>query len=229
MKPILMTVEMAKATLDGRKTQTRRVCKTQSTTNEKPYLRPDGLYIYTLCNGVGTGYPFKCPYGKIGDRLYVRETHYRFGKWVKNGISKTGKQRWKFKATHDYDIRYYDNPPPNIRSNSYRKIGWYQRPSIFMPKWASRIKVDITDIRIGRVQDITVEDCLKEGIEMDSEYASLLISQAESPYDCRAKHEDIEKMVFENLWDSINLKRGYGWRVNPFIWVVEFKIAEVNK
>ena len=76
----------------------------------------------------GTGTQHHCPYGQVGDRLGVKETHYRFGQWNKNGFTKSGKQAWKFKEDTD-EVLYFDNPPKFIRPNSFRDLGWYKRPS----------------------------------------------------------------------------------------------------
>ena len=157
--------------------------------------------------------PEWCPYGKPGDRLWVRETFYHHGKWGKNGKTKTGKQAWKFKATkHDEgeDVRFMDNPPEIVRPNKYRKTGWYKRPSIFMPRWASRILLEVTDVRVERVQEIMEIDARAEGCRYD---------------DCNHldPHGFSAKDRFQTLWDSINAKRGFGWDVNPWVWCVSFK------
>ena len=77
------------------------------------------------------------------------------------------------------------------------------RPSIFMPHWASRINLEVVSVRVERVQDISIEDAYDEGMEWGDQGCGVL--------------------EFKNLWDSINLKRGYGWDANPWVWVIEFK------
>lgn len=133
---------------------------------------------------------------KSGDRLYIQETWYRC----------SGGYLYR-KDCHKY------------------QYAW--KSSMFMPKAAARFWLEvIRDPWIEHIQDISVEDCLKEGINMDSPYANLLIDQANSPYECEAKHREIEIMVFEKLWDSINAKRGYGWNNNPRDRVIEFRLLE---
>ncbi len=209
-RPILFNTEMVQAVLDGRKTHTRRVLKIQSTTIEPPYLRPDGLYIHVSNAGVGVSLPFKCPYGQKGDRLWVRETHYRWGEWTRNGISKTGKQKWRFSAASS-EVKYFENPPADIKKNSFRELGWYKRPSIFMPRKASRITLEITDIRVERINDISDDDIQKEGLEKSVHIINNRFDAGQFKY------------FFETFWDSINKKRGYGWELNSWVWVVEFK------
>jgi hypothetical protein len=81
------------------------------------------------------------------------------------------------------------------------------RPSIFMPRWASRITLEITDIKVERVQEITFTDLKKEGMDTTNKHF-------------------FGAHIFENLWNSINAKRGYGWESNPFVWVISFKRVE---
>ena len=185
-RPILFNGEMVRAILDGRKTQTRRVIKIQSTTTERPYLRPDGLWTYTVCDGVAAVNPFACHYGIPGDRLWVRET-----------LSKSANDTLIYDADGAPVMYGGESEKTNIK----KKI-----PSIHLPRWASRINLEITNIRVERVQDISVIDCACEGIEF-----------AENDYSENARYK------YHMLWDSINLKRGYGWDANPWVWVIEFR------
>lgn len=183
--PIIFSTKNMKAIMEGYKTMTRRVIKPQ------PECLPSGERI--------GGIP--CRYGKVGDSLWCKETHYRFGYWIKNGLTKTGRQKWTFKSENK-EVRYFDNPPDEVKPNSYRKQAWYKRPAIFMPRWASRITLEITNTRVERVQDINEKDAIKEGIH--SETGDHLI-------------------LFQRLWDIINTKRGFSWESNPWCWVIEFK------
>ncbi len=202
-KPILFNTEMVEAVLDGRKTQTRRVIKLKefcrSCTKDYDFTFRDKQmrwHDYRKNDFINK----KCPYGQIGGELWVRETHFRFGRWIKNGISKTGRQKWKFKTLND-NIKYYDNPPVVVAQNKYRGDAWYKRPSIFMPRAYSRIQLKITDIRVERVKDITLSAIRDEGVNAIYQLKELWIK----------------------LWNSINEKHGYGWDVNPWVWVVEFE------
>ena len=139
----------------------------------------------------------KCPYGKValGDELYVRETFYAYGYWVL--VMDGG---WSFiDNTIDFGgYMYIDNPPNKIEAGRTSFLGsiggWYKRPSIFMPRAASRITLEITNIRVERLNDISYEDAKAEGVEY--------------PVD------------FYKSWESINGK--YSWEKNPWVWRIQF-------
>ena len=229
--PILFSAEMVRAILDGKKTQTRRTRGLEDVNiasdlwklfkigelgymTKKRYQGRFGAYFHSeeieertlaIC-------PAVCPYGQPDDLLWVRETHYRFGHWVKNGFTATGKQRYKF-IPETQEVLFYDNPPEKLANGKSKDIhGWYKRPSIFMPKWATRIWLRVKSVRVERVQDIAPEDCVSEGI---GELASKKNKYGFTPAGAR--------YVFGQLWNSINEKRGYGWDANPWVWVVEFE------
>lgn len=229
-RPILFSGEMIRAILEGRKIQTRRVIKPQppsielvrDKTGAGYSINPPGIYskvgwwiagaVGVVCDliGVKNDYKWKCPYGKVGDRLWVRET------WAlyvpKTSIWEEGthklynrKFNMKIKPKFEHIINY--------RADSADTDNVYSlwKPSIFLPRWASRINLEVTGIRVERVQDISEADALFEGVE--PKYHSDLEMLTESPYRSNFKH----------LWDSINSKRGYGWTENPWVWVVEFR------
>ena len=206
--PILFSEPMVRAILDGRKTQTRRVIKSQ----------PCGRCQYAvIVSPPHASYSFKqegdlyfcptvvSPYGPEGSTLWVKETHYRYGVWVANGTTPTGRIAWTFKAL-TREVLYCDTFTRTLAKG--RAQGWHRRPSIFMPTWASRISLEIADIRVQRIQDISPADCHAEGIQPETE-----------------DHNGLSILDdMERLWDSINADRGYGWAVNPWVWVVEFKV-----
>jgi len=171
-RPIIFSGEMVRAILDGKKTQTRRVIKLLPKSNEK---------IYTKC----------CPYGKPGDRLWVRETFQADEIAMKYKI----KEKIFYKATMPNGLQHL-------------------RSSIYMPRWASRIDLEIAGIRIERIQDITPADALVEGIKYERHGKGL----------GDACDEIRILQAFQKLWDSINAKRGYGWDRNPWVWIIEFKV-----
>ena len=125
-----------------------------------------------------------CPYGQVGGRLWVRET------WDSAHDNVTGTAIF-------YKADFNDTVP---------KGDFTWRPPIFMPRWASRITLEITNISVERLQDITAGDCVKEGSYM-------------------ATDKDDEG-GFINLWDSINGKT-YPWESNPWCWVIEFKKVQL--
>lgn len=176
-RPILFNGQMIKAILFGTKTQTRRVVKAQASKDCGVYHRPDGDWVYTQCGGVAVGLPFSCPYGQPGDRLWVRETWQEdpAGKW--GFCYKAGGKSCPLCGAHLW------------------------RPSIHMPRRASRITLEITYVRVERLQDITQEDAASEGVKFVNTGDFIT--------------------PFAELWERINGKGS--WEGNPWVWVVKFK------
>jgi len=217
--PILFSSEMIRAILDGRKTQTRRTINPQPVrswnfetpvqlgriTSAHPKMGKFGAFIK---RGIGSDFPecdiIACPYGQPGDSLWVRETHVFVSDWMActPGIvyKADGAVRWRVSMPDGTNV--YNVEKPDI---------WKWRPSIFMPRWASRINLEISNIRVERVRDISEDGARAEGGE------PFLRGSGTPRQDFRAG--------YESLWNSINEKRGYGWEANPWVWVVEFKVT----
>lgn len=192
-RPILFTAPMVRALLDGLKLQTRRIVKPQPFTNNVrgPELyqpttidrhgeEQPGDYIYGIYDDSGE-WGVKSPYGQTGDWLWVKETH---------------------QAHPIYGSPVYraDWPTDN---NPVRNEGWPWRPSIFMPRRLSRITLEITGVRVERLQDISRGDAMDEGCPFSN------LAGGVNPRDWYAE-----------LWESIN---GPGsWAANPWVWVIEF-------
>lgn len=217
-RPIIFSGEMVKAILDGKKTMTRRVVKFRDFTTDS--ITPlhielvDGKYcLFNERNGWLIGYP-KCKFGEIGDRLWVRETHHVVG------------------GTADYEIEEIKQGLQDIKNFASYKADGYGNPCdggwtspMFMPRWASRILLEITDIRVERLNDISEADCEKEGFRFYP-----LSRICFKP--CSTKHpsghgSNNYKSIFGEYWDTLNAKKGYPWSSNPWVWVVEFKVVEV--
>ena len=147
-----------------------------------------------------------CPYGQVGDLLYIKETHYKYGRWLVNvdSLGKAGKHRWVFSPLNN-EVRYYDNPPENVITDRNME-GWVKRPSIFMFKKDARIWREITGVRAERLQDITEEGARAEGVEAQGSYQTTTWIKP-----------------FIKLWDSLNAERGYGWDTNPWVWPIDYK------
>uniref|UniRef100_A0A6M3JVC1 Uncharacterized protein n=1 Tax=viral metagenome TaxID=1070528 RepID=A0A6M3JVC1_9ZZZZ len=151
-------------------------------------------------------FAYNCPLGKVGDRLYVREKF----QLSKGDFAPTLEEELSKKSR----VLYYASDNPRYRD----KDKW--KPSIHMPKWASRITLEITDIRVEQLQDISGEDCWKEGVDEEgddynrAEHYMIGGSQIEggSP----------ERYAFIGLWDSIT-KREYQWDRNPWVFVLTFQ------
>ena len=190
-KPILFSGEMVKAILDGRKTMTRRVVNPQFTALWGQGIRTGHEDAYSIHVNImaddGSWKWLKCPYGKPGDLLWVRETWVQWDDgltYLADSIGKNGRENEDSKRCRlDYGVKW--------------------RPSIFMPRWASRITLRITGARVERLQAISEADMMAEGITHDPQIATWL--------------------KFASLWNSINEGRGYGWDANPWVWVVSFE------
>lgn len=193
--------EMVRAILDGQKTQTRRVMKPQPDPCPAPrggHWWPSNVFKTMLHveeemqngkGGWGGLVGDACPFGDVGDRIWVRET------WAEAGASAPDLKLYR--ANYPAHVpTHYENVPP------VEDVRW--TPSIHMPRWASRILLEITDVRVEQLNDISEEDARSEGISGSSA-------------------RDV-KEAYAALWRSI-----YGsdsWRANPWVWVIEFKRIE---
>lgn len=218
--------EMVRAILDGRKTQTRREVKLnldiaclattydwatslaanhyQGLTEEQIQQKAESLrgVIHPVILDDGQMVSIICPHGKPGDRIWVRET------FCPVDDTQYGGEKWvDYRATPKFEESHpagWDSAP-----NDAEALKW--RPSIHMPRWASRILLEITDVRVERLQSITLGDICKEvGCGL---------------YDFRPATYGFQ--VWEELWKSI-----YGaesWNANPWVWVIEFKRVEAEK
>jgi len=219
-RPIIFSTEMVKAILDGRKTMTRWVINLKGYSQQiwgeciphngseakllgEPYLKvPHDLVI----DNAGTR--ITCPYGQAGDRLWVRETH----------IFEVNEDYPKDPRGH-YDEEADEHLIPHYKADDEDISDWLDlesgdmggkwRPSIFMPRWASRLTLEITGVRVERLQEITEEDAQVEGCpKIIGDFTGLEVAPA--------------RYVFEKLWDSLYARRGYGWGKNPWVWVIRF-------
>lgn len=220
-RPIIMGAESVRAILEGRKTQTRRVIKPQPRwgndvvgvkiidgvvypMNSFPSQCAYPIYLSGIKEYM---YGTKQPYGIIGDRLWVRET------WAE---------------CPDGGCLY--KADPMFIGCDKSDFAWDWKSSMFMPRWASRITLEITDIRVERVQDITEEDAIAEGIEFYSGWEEECgegyctgegwMDYKSFDYGCSTPKDS-----YCTLWDSLNAKRGFSWESNPWVWVLTFKVV----
>ena len=205
-RPILFSGPMVRAILEGRKTQTRRVVKPQP---PRQLFGIDGndFNTYVLASRDNPDEPdwsfsVRCPYGGVGDRLWVRET------WQINHVLY---DRAPIPKAHPVE---FGSPVDML----YRADGEFSeqfeideggsvwRPAIHMPRWASRITLEITGVRVERVAGITHKDAHAEGIALEP-------------------GRETEHLItdFRALWNSINELRGYSWDTNPWVWAITFK------
>ena len=191
-RPILFSAPMVRALLDGSKTQTRRVVKPTP-----EWIGQSGVLSYR--GRVGLPHAL-CPYGQPGDRLWVRETWARDdedgGLCYRADIGKVG-------DADDWERNRLDGVP---------RFRW--RPSMHMPRAASRISLEITEVRVERLQDISEDDALAEGCS-----STAIVHEDGEDYTGHYASEE-----YQDLWESIN---GPGsWDTNPWVWAVSFKRLE---
>ena len=204
-RPILFSAPMVRALLDGTKTQTRRVVKAQPpaytfkvSTWHHPDPRPHFYAWQKLPHEtamMADGWCYPCPYGAPGDRLWVRETHMDLGAC------------YLYRADADAE-----------RERTLVAPGQWWRPAIHMPRAASRITLEVTAVRVERLQDISEADAVAEGIERSGEcnWRDYL----DHPYN----NFTSARRSYRSLWESIN---GPGaWDAKPWVWVVEFKRSD---
>jgi hypothetical protein len=185
-RPILFSREMVRAIIDQRKTQTRRVIPSSLMLCLTPEDEPEKFVEW-------------CKYGKPSDQLWVKET------WAiaKEYDHLPGSKIPKFSRSLLKIWYLADGPKP----------GWAgrTRAARFMPHWgASRITLKIVKVRVERVQEVSLEDAIAEGVTNEDHMM-----------------QGFSVFYFHKLWDEINAKRGFGWDINPWVWVIEFKRVEV--
>lgn len=234
-RPILFSAPMVRAILAGRKTQTRRVVQLPRWVQHKqpdlgkafadrggagnPFARPGEAYLHVPCAEDDSVQRVYSPFGAPGDRLWVREA------W-------TAELEWPVDPGEDPVRWWHQVPaafrgPKNVMHTFYRADGsawdcaadgtkmettwvptvddWEEvrwNASIHMPRWASRLTLEIIDVRVERLQDISEDDAVAEGVE---------------------RLELTARSHYHLLWNDINAKRGAGWALNPFVWVLEFR------
>lgn len=192
-RPILFSGPMVRAILEGRKTQTRRIV------NPQPFPWKMETHRGELFVLDGGWRPFcKVPYGCPGDLLWVRET-------------------WRCRGGREYE---YQKHQPSILYRCDAEVVDYctavWRPSIFMPRWASRITLEIESVRVERLHDITEEDAKAEGVSESMSCGYLDNGTSSCSPRCK----------FKNLWQSINGKGS--WDLNPWVWMIQFKRLEAK-
>lgn len=198
-KPIIFSGPMNVALRQGRKTQTRRAMNPQPDADTEYINEPGGgmaCYGY-YWKGMDISDAWKfCPFGQPGDLLWVRETH---GFWPAAGSDKREDSVIYRADDDDWECRMFD---------------W--RSPIYMPRWASRITLEITGVLPIPLQEMSSGDAIAEGI---LPFANSMTIDCDTP-DPRGR--------FARLWDSINAKRGYTWESNPFVWRLKFKAHNCN-
>ena len=233
-RPILFSGPMVRALLEGRKTQTRRVVKPQPAPNQ-PHDGGTTWHfdarrgVHVPCGSVGhlsvkEKGGLACPYGQPGDRLWVRET-------------------W---APHADELQHYSATTPASASIYYQADGglwgdddmragrgWFVpgdphvnrwHPSIHMPRWASRLTLEVTGVRVERLQDISESDARAEGVARNPAQEGTWLDY---PAGTSAAGWKDPQRSFQSLWETINGPDS--WAANPWVWVVEFRRVEAAR
>lgn len=215
--PILMSAPMVIGTLSDWKTQTRRTRGLELFSENDPdnweWVRIKGNIAYFAYKNSPMEREAKCPYGKVGDRLWVRET------W--RGVVKISPHD----APTEYAVARYVPDQEHCRRVEYaathQRDGEPWRPSIHMPRWASRITLEITGVRVERLQDISEADAMAEGVIRVKPNLPYWMN-----YQTSTAHENNFTCLsaldsFKTLWESINGPES--WNLNPWVWCVSFK------
>lgn len=182
-RPILFSGPMIRAILDNRKTQTRRVIRPQPI-NYKPRLF-DGRWFYNNCGNGGE--EMRCPYGKPGDRLWVKEKHVLLDR---DGWIDPAQPRDAMIHGNRNGVGYADFEHDPDSERCRKELGYKWRSPIHMPRWASRILLEITEVRVQRLQDISEEDAIAEGFDAETCEPFLLKAAG--------KHKPLDRMWFED-------------------------------
>ena len=226
--PILFSGDMVRAIIDDRKTQTRRVMKPQPEQHSE-YEGGFRINCGRTSSGAGTSYVAitqahcVCPYGSPGDLLWVRETW-----WQPPAVTR----RMLIDGADTWPKIEYDQNLTEPNREEFRAWGWKRRPSIHMPRWASRITLCVTGVRIERLQEISTSDAMAEGLKIvefsrPPRLGVPGISAKVAMYgESYGKSTSSAVRAFRSLWDSINAKRGHGWDANPWVWVIEFEVVK---
>lgn len=229
---ILFTSPMVRALPPGPKTMTRRALRDQTV------VRP-GTYGPELWTGFMGWQPAdaviadpgmngnpgaRCPYGAPGDRLVVRETFFAWGRWETRFNATKGRDEWHFVDMTLESGRVYvhaaDGTPAGYVTPHRGGVGcgWWKRPAIFMPRAASRITLEITEVRVELLQDISDADAQAEGCPC---YVCGGVMDGLSESDCHCFHKKANASDYRNLWEQIN---GPGsWAANPWVWAMTFR------
>ena len=214
-KPILLNTEMVRATWDGRKTNTRRIFKLPK--GMEWYDELGGEKAGWFCDTDGKGWweisELSCPYGQPGDLLWVRET-------CREDVIGS-RSLAQYEADDSYVIQGSDEAGANAS-------WWYSKsicPSIHMPRWASRLTLRITNIRVERVQEISEEESVLEGVEWDHEHGSGWKEYGKGAWPGVAACV-FARDSFKELWNSINGPDA--WDRNDWVWCIEFSVIKKN-
>jgi len=215
-RPIIFNTEMVRAILDGRKTKTRRIVKPLKDKSFGCTLNPN-----EIAGEVNNGDLQNSPFGQVGDQLYVRETWYQKGCYCM--------PMWDGADAEDAfwsginQAKYFASDRIEKVSHKFGEYFWRKRPSIHMPRWAARIILEVTDVRIEKLNDISEQDAIKEGCKAMEGCKWHTFEEAERGIPI---HDHTAKDAFWAKWESIYGEQS--WQSNPWVWVIEFKVISTT-
>jgi len=240
---VLFTTPMVLAIDNGYKTQTRRVVKPEPFSGEYFQgevgfdgfrLPRDGGHpkakfsVEAVGGGAYLSDEFQCPYGQPGDRLWVRETFFAFGRWEHRHSEGKGRLEWHFvDMTIECDRAYQyaaDNPKIPVARGRSTTPAWHKRPAIHMPRSACRTVLQVVSVRVERLCEISETDAVAEGIGLVTDH--MKASAAYGMYhsrmpDGKMHYGDNAVDLYRQLWEQIN--GANSWTRNPWVWAVGFE------
>lgn len=239
-RPILFSPAMARALLEGRKVQTRRVVRLPRWAAPGT-LEHDGAGVAAVARASGCLADVACPYGSPGDRLWCRERfRYRYwdeeaetisveyadgatrgvacgdddvDAWLERQSDRFGRIRGAYVATGEDGPAGTWQLPPGV------EVPW--QPSIHMPRWAARLVVEVTGVRVERVQSIADGDVAAEGLHHDEDYWYGGTHPVKKTRQCWAT----ARRAFQAAWDDLHAG-DQAWAANPLVWVIELRVLE---
>ena len=223
-RPILMSGEMVRASLQEAeepgtgKSQTRRHSGLDFI-NEAPnrwrfqrfYTDEPGRFAACFQSIGGQLVTITCPYGRPGDLLWMKETWKPHSTFAHLKPTQIPQSRMFYRADNAY-------APSNTR--------WV--PSMYMRRWMCRLTGLIKDIRVERLQEISADDCEAEGVQWCGADMGVYRKRRADNVVAARRYQNGMRKLYRDLWDSLNAKRGYGWSVNPWVWVVQFRPIAKN-
>jgi len=199
-------------------------------TGRKSPVKGDWIEVWQTEVDDNASGPVRCP-GEVGDHLIVKESAWMWCEKRPNGATKTGKPKWHYVPLQSAPVHYCADHPKKPAIDAVSPVTgnewlWRKKLGRFLPKWASRITLEIESVRVERLQDISEEDARAEGIVDFGRQDGAPYPHFNLP-DRSLTTEHTAVSVFVQLWQSINGPES--WEQNPYVWVLNFKRAEGSK
>lgn len=228
---IIFNAEMVRAILDGRKTQTRRIVKHQRHPSQEIKLCDDGFFHWSMIGAEKPLSAINYEYGRVGDRLWVRETYSLLGNedacpidWNDNIVNDKTEAARIYRAScaqksGDYGLWSIPDDADWKPHTKEMKFEGSWTPSIHMPRWASRITLEITNVRVERLNNISPRDVVAEGLIQLPASGRYVRFEGAQHFGLAFRDH---KKAFADLWDEVS-KPDCNYESNPWVWVIEFK------